>query len=358
MYLRKVAIGLMVAMLGSSIYCPDTVIAQVAQPSLNEEQNSEVPDSPTFEGAGDAYTLAAGDRINIAIFGVPEYSGEALVLPDGSLNLPTAGSVYVEGLTLQEAASAIATQYSPFVKRPHVTVSLQTLRPVRVGIAGEVNRPGSYNLSSEEQTGFPTLTEAIEQAGGITSTADLQRIEVRRPQAGSEQEQVININLWEMLQTGDLSEDIIVQGGDTIFIPEAEALDPADAIQLGSASFAPEAVSIYVVGEVTQPGVVNVPQNTPLNQAILAAGGFNQRRAERDSVKLIRLNPNGTVSQRVIPVNFEEGIDEESNPTLQNNDVIVVGRSSLAQFSDTSEQLLGPFGRIFSTILGIVNVFD
>ncbi|GAB4235151.1 MAG: polysaccharide biosynthesis/export family protein [Elainellaceae cyanobacterium] len=332
-----------------------------AQPSpLN--QPSSLPADNTFaqpeegEEIPESYRLGVGDRIAISVFGASEYSGEALVLSDGFLNLPTAGSVYVEGLTLQETAAAITAQYSRFIRRPYVTVTLAALRPVRVAIAGEVNRPGSYNLSAEGQTEFPTLTDAIEFAGGITSNADLRQIQVRRQQAGTER--VITVNLWDMLYTGDLSRDIVIHGGDSILISEAEALDPADALQLGTASFAPDTVTIYVVGEVESPGAISLPQNTPLNQALLAAGGFNPRRAETDSVRLLRLNDNGTASQQIIPVDFDQGINPESNPTLQNNDVIVVGRSGLAAFSDTSEQILGPFGRIFSTFLGIFNVFD
>jgi polysaccharide biosynthesis/export protein len=323
------------------------------------------PDSRVIESAEsaepaaaipEAYTLGTGDRINIAIFGAPDYSGEALVLPDGSLNLPTAGSVAVKGMTLQEAAQAIATQYAPFVNRPYVTVTLVSLRPVRVGIAGAVNRPGSYTLSSEEQSEFPTLTDAIQTAGGITSRANLRQIQVRRQQPGSDQ--VIDINLWEMLQSGDLSKDIVLHGGDTVYIPTAEALDPADALQLGTASFSPETVTVYVVGEVKSPGTINIPQNTPLNQAILAAGGFDQLRAETNSVQLVRLNPDGTVSQQDIDVQFDQDVSEASNPTLQNNDVIVVGRSDLANFAATTELALGPFGRILSSFLGILNIFN
>ncbi|HEY9657251.1 MAG TPA: SLBB domain-containing protein [Allocoleopsis sp.] len=326
-------------------------------PSTSDfNRSTGIPASDGVEGDLESYTLGVGDQINISVFGAPEYSGTALVLPDGLLALPTAGSVYVEGMTLQEAAAAITAQYSAFIKRPYVTVSLAALRPVRVAIAGEVTRPGSYNLSDEEQSGFPTLTDAITQAGGITARANLRQIQVRRQQAGTEQ--TMDVDLWEMLNTGDLKRDIILHGGDSIYIPTADALAPDEALQLGSASFAPDTMTVYIVGEVNTPGAIQLPQNTPLNQAIMAAGGFNLRRAETDSVKLVRLNENGTVTQEKIPIDFRQGIDVENNPTLQNNDVVVVGRSNLAEFSDTADQVLSPFSRVFSTFLGIFNVFN
>lgn len=360
---RSVGLAILVS---SHVLCSVPALAQTPLPSNpGTDQvlpDQAVPDESTPDqatssapvAAAESYTLGTGDRINISIFGAPEYSGEVLVSSDGSLNLPTAGAVTVRGMNLQEAAAAIATQYAPYIHRPYVTVTLVSLRPVRVGIAGEVNRPGSYTLSSEESE-FPTLTDAIKTAGGITSSANLQQIQVRRQQPGSEE--VIDINLWEMLETGDQSKDIVLHGGDTVYIPTAEAMAPEEALQLGTASFAPDSVTVYVVGEVKSPGAINVPQNTPFNQAILAAGGLDRQRANTDSVQLIRLNPNGTVSQRDIAVDFEEGVNDTSNPTLRNNDVIVVGRSNLANFGEATEMALGPFGRIISSFLSVLRLF-
>ena len=61
----------------------------------------------------------------------------------------------------------------------------------------------------------------------------------------------------------------------------------------------------------------------------MAAGGFNNRANETEA-ELIRLNPNGSVSRRVIDVDFAQGIDEEDNPLLRNNDVVVVNPSAIA----------------------------
>ncbi len=93
----------------------------------------------------EAYILGPGDLIEIDIFNVPEYSGQNgqhRVLVDGSLNLPLIGSVFVKGLTLQQAAKVINDGYAPYLTRPIVTLSLEEPRPLNIGVAGEVNRPG------------------------------------------------------------------------------------------------------------------------------------------------------------------------------------------------------------------------
>ncbi|MBD1853802.1 SLBB domain-containing protein [Leptolyngbya sp. ST-U4] len=342
----------------------------VAQAQTQAEQAPQAPQAApnlTVQGSAnqtgtetpslDAYMLGAGDQISIITFGAEEYSSETLVLPDGSLSLPVAGTVMVGGMTLRQAADAIATQYSTYIKRPVVTVSLIEMRPMRVGIAGQVNRPGTYNLSSgEEAAQFPTVTEALQIAGGITPKADLRQVQVQRVQRDGSR-QTINVNLWDLLMTGDLGKDVILHAGDSIFIPTATAVNPSEAVQLGAASFSPESIPVYVVGEVMTPGMVEVPPNTPMNQALMAAGGFNLRRARTGEVKLVRLNPDGTVSQSEVEIDLSQGAESASNPPLQRGDVIVVGRSGLASFSDATEDTLGPLGRIVSGILGLFPLF-
>ena len=96
-----------------------------------------------------------------------------------------------------------------------------------------------------------------------------------------------------------------------------------------------------------------MPPNTTLNQAILIAGGFDNVRANKNQVDFIRLNPNGTVTKRLISLNFAKGIDSEVNPRLQNNDTIVIGRSNLTRIGDGFSSVLTPFAGIFS----LFNIF-
>lgn len=450
---------------------PFASVAQTSPRSVNliDRIPSTTPPPPQIDNA---YTLGAGDRLRVDIFQVPQYSGEQEVLVNGTLNLPVVGSVVVEGMSLEQAAQAIASQYSRILRRPIVTLNLLTPRPLRVGIAGEVNRPGSYTLNREGSQ-FPTLTQVLETAGGIRQSADLHQVEIRRPQrVGREQlirvdlwqflqtgdlqydvvvrdgdtifiptatsvnlaespqlaaasfaakqnapiniavvgevfrpgpytvagtartaqagvpggtggsdtaptvtraiqvaggimptadirriqihrltrtgpEQVIEVNLWQLLEGGDLRQDVILQDGDTISVPIAEKIDATEAARIASASFSPDTIKVNVVGEVVRPGIVEVPPNTSLNQAVLAAGGFNTR-ASRSSVDLIRLNVNGSVSRQRMRVDFAQGINDTSNPALRNNDVVVVGRSGLASFSDALGTATDPLGRFFS----------
>ncbi|AUT02234.1 polysaccharide export protein [Nostoc sp. CENA543] len=230
--------------------------------------------------------------------------------------------------------------------------------PRTVAVIGEVYRPGSYLVSAGStdgqngtaaSSGLPNVSRAIQLAGGITSQADIRNIKLRRPtRVGSEQ--TVDINLWELLKNGDVNQDVIVQDGDTIVIPTATAITPAEATQLATTTLSPAKIQVGVVGEVKQPGAVSLQANSSLNQALLAAGGFNDARARKGSVELIRLNPNGSVTKREIKVDFSQGINEESNPILRNNDVVVVNRSGVARTTDGLNILAGPLGIIFNML--------
>ncbi|WP_083389478.1 reverse transcriptase N-terminal domain-containing protein [Trichormus sp. NMC-1] len=216
--------------------------------------------------------------------------------------------------------------------------------PRTVAITGQVYRPGSYLVTAGGTdgagTGLPTVMRALQLAGGITSQADVRTIKLRRPtRTGTEQ--TIDINLWELLQTGDLNQDAVVQDGDTIVVPTATAISTAEATELATTTLSPTKIQVGVVGEVKKPGLTDLQPNSSLNQALLAAGGFNDARASSAAVDLIRLNPNGTVTKRVVKIDFSKGINDDTNPILRNNDVVVVGRSGIAKTGDTLGTSIG-----------------
>jgi polysaccharide export outer membrane protein len=170
-------------------------------------------------------------------------------------------------------------------------------------------------------------------------------------------QQILVSNFWQLLQSGDRSQDLILQQGDTIFVPTAQNVDPSEAPQIASSSLSPATIRVNVVGEVVRSGVLQVPTNTSLNQALLAAGGFNPTRARSSYVELLRLNPNGTVTKRNITINFSRGINENENPILRDNDVIVVNRSFAAQVTDGLRIWLDPISNFFS-IFNLIRIFD
>lgn len=326
--------------------------------------------SPILPGE---YILGAGDTIEIDIFNVPEYSGENgrhRISGDGTLNLPLIGSVLLQGMTINQATEIIKEQYGEYLQRPLITLKLLDARPIQVAIAGEVQRPGSYTVSPNSQGqnlgnltnsgggNLPTVTRILQMAGGITSSADIRQVKIRRPMAGG-QETMVNLDLWELLQNGDLSQDISLRDGDRIYIPTVTDLNRHEARQLSSANFASNAdkpINVAVVGEVNRPGthVLNLDQmaatdgenlsdSQPLaavdrvgvftvTRAIKAAGGITPE-ADIRQIQVRRISRTGTEQTVMIDLwkllqdgNLEEDI------SLQQGDTVIVPK---AKSSDT-----------------------
>lgn len=313
----------------------------------------------TTFGFENDYVLGPGDEVRIDVFGAPEYSGDFLLLPDGTISLPVTGRISLAGLTLSGAVQAVSQRYAPYLRSPSISLVPTTLRAVQIGVVGEVGSPGTYTVDVRDDgvVTFPSVTDALRLAGGITSRADIRQVEIYRPDRFG-QTQVLQVNLWELLKEGDLSNDVALRSGDTVAIPVATTLTPEEAIELGNANFSPEEITVYVIGESNSSGPVQVEPNTPLNQVLLAAGGFEVQRADRNAVGLIRLNPDGSVERRAVDVDLSDGLNDETNPPLREGDVIIVSRSAIANVSDTLGLVLSPVGRIFSTFFGLERLLD
>jgi polysaccharide export outer membrane protein len=277
-----------------------------------------------------------------------------LRLQDGdSVFIPTANTIDLKAAQTLAAANFAAT--------PN--------RPLKIAVVGEVYRPGPYVLTPGVISGtatdqavspanqtpqFPSVTRAIQLAGGITESADIRNIQVRRlTRSGVEQK--INLDFWKLLKAGDNLQDLPLQDGDTIEIPTAKSISPSEATELAAASFSPDKITVNVVGEVAQPGAIQVRPNIPLNQALLAAGGFTTS-AKKSSVTLIRLNPNGSVTKREIKVDFAQGLSDARNPAMRNNDIILVRRSTFAGIIDTVGKIVAPVSGTVGAFGGVLNL--
>jgi len=290
-------------------------------------------------------------RLNLWDFLHKGKLNQDIILQDGdTIIIPT-----LTEIDLIEARSLALTSFSP-----------ETDVPRSVAVIGEVNRPGPYVLVGGNTTtalrtlGLPTVTRAIQLAGGIKPKANIREIKIRRlTRSGTER--YITVNLWALLDEGDLKQDTILQDGDTVIIPTATEVSSPELIELADVNFAPDTIQVYVVGEVRgeRASRIEVPPQTTLNQALLASGsfGYDNVRVRRGSIKLIRLNLNGTVSSRSISVDLSQGLNEETNPQLRNNDIIVVDRNLLTQISDGVELLVRPITQA-SSVLNFLGLLD
>ena len=125
-----------------------------------------------------AYTLGAGDRLRIVVFGQDGITNSYIVDAAGNVSLPLIGSVPARGATPQQLSKAIADKLRQgYVREPHVSVEVEAYRPFF--ILGEVTNPGQYAY-------VPNMTAetAIAIAGGFAPRAGKKSVELTRDVGG------------------------------------------------------------------------------------------------------------------------------------------------------------------------------
>jgi polysaccharide biosynthesis/export protein len=159
------------------------------------------------------YRFNKSDVLEISFGLAPEFNQTATVQPDGYITLRDAGHLVAEGLTAEELEGAIATAYNRLLHNPQITVGLKDFDHPYFIAAGEVGRPGKYELR-----GTMTISEAVAIAGGFTEKAKHSQVVLfRRVCTDLVETRVLNVK--EMLKHRNLDEDAPLQAGDYVFVP-------------------------------------------------------------------------------------------------------------------------------------------
>jgi polysaccharide export outer membrane protein len=229
--------------------------------------------TPQAAPAGDnIYIVGAHDVLTITCYDQADLSGKFVVETDGTFTYPLIGRFKAGGLALRAVEDGLKRQLKDegYFKNPQITVAVEQYRSQKVFIVGEVRAPGSYPVS-----GDMSLVEALARAGSTLPTASGEAIIVHVP-AGQNvagptlpsqdnAENIVRVDL-RALQNGLFANNAALRDGDTIFVPRAE--------------------SIYVFGQVRNPGAYALQQrNTTVLQALSLAGGV----ADRGSMSRIRI---------------------------------------------------------------------
>jgi len=231
---------------------------------------------PVFgQSAPSSYIIGPPDVLQINVFDQPDLGGHFTVEADGTINFPLVGRIKAGGLNVRQFEDELKKRLADgFLRNPQLTVGVEQFRSQRIFILGEVRSPGTYAL-----TGQMRFIEALARAGSALPSASGEALVVRAksPQAvtgpilpgqdNAAAAEVITVNLREV-QTGALSQNIELHDGDTIFLPQAE--------------------SIYVFGEVKNPGSYGIRPGTSILQALSLAGGTTQF-AALNRIKIVRM---------------------------------------------------------------------
>lgn len=175
------------------------------------------------------YRIRAGDTLTIEVLEDQNLNRSAVVLPDGRFSFPLAGTLTAQGQTVAQVQSAIGAAIgSNFNTPPTVFVAVQPAAvvpsvssvpsadpTVDIYMLGEVVTPGL-----REMRPGTTFLQALSQSGGLSPFAAVKRIQLRRTDPRTGQQQVIVVNYRALASGATLSQDFPLQDGDVILVPE------------------------------------------------------------------------------------------------------------------------------------------
>ncbi len=250
-------------------------------PDLVRALRSVPPPDPTqdlepFLVAAQPYRIGPADVLTITVWGSPEFSqpggnpggvaNPALsgftVNAKGFIQMPFIGSVQAAGLTDEELRDKLTDLLQSMLKKPQVTVAVQTYRSGRIYVDGEVRSPGQQVLNDVPMT----LPEALSRAGGITPAADRSSVLVTRGL------KTVRINIDQLTSRGIDPQRIVLARNDMVRVASNED------------------TRVYVLGEVNGAGAKPFRRGRlTLNEALGDAGGVSSATGDPRQIFVVRV---------------------------------------------------------------------
>jgi polysaccharide export outer membrane protein len=255
------------------------------------------------------------------------------VQSDGDVFVPARGigSFAAAGQSPAQLKQTILERAEKIWRDPGVEVVVLKYEAHKVSLLGEVRSsarsdsgPGQYALQGKTR-----VVDFLSKHGGPTESADLSRVQMIQLGGRS-----TYLNVYKAVLSSDQRENPILNDGDTVFVP----------------SLALSNRRLIVLGEVTNPGLVEIRENITLLEAIARTGGFTQR-ARLQTVFVIR---GGVESPEVIALNLREALqagDLSANVVLRSGDIVYVPHRRIVNFQQVMSAIQPIFDLALDTLI-------
>lgn len=188
-----------------------SVFAQAQKPGQAPKPGSAP--APAAVAVPPGFVIGPEDVLGVVFWRETDMSGDVAVRPDGRITLPLLGEIVAAGQTPEALQNQIQKAASKFLTEPNVAVVVKTINSRKVFITGQVARPEAYPL-----IGPRTVMQLIALAGGLTEYADGDNIRVVRQESTGSRAFKFNYN--EVSKGKKLEQNILLQPGDTVVVPE------------------------------------------------------------------------------------------------------------------------------------------
>ncbi|NRA70715.1 MAG: SLBB domain-containing protein [Gammaproteobacteria bacterium] len=255
------------------------------------------------------YIMGPGDQVSIQLYGKQNNQYDLTISRRGQLQVPELGPINVTGLTFNEMKQKLTKLIADKYIGMQVNISLGELRSIRVFVAGDAYKPGSYSVSS-----LSSITQVLYVAGGINDIGSLRNIQLKR-----NGKLITTFDLYDLLMKGDTSKDQRLQSGDVVFIP-------------------PVGATVSVKGEVRRPAIYELKGNETMVQLLRLAGGLKPGAYPAATI-VERFNQQQLPS--IININLTTKIGKQQR--AKNGDVLIVKSTAKRVFKQIA--LMGAVNR-------------
>lgn len=161
------------------------------------------------------YIIGPGDTLKIAVLRSPDLDAEVPVRPDGKISTPLVNDVVAVGKTPTQLATEMEKKLGEFVRAPTVSVIVTRATSSRsqVMVIGQAVSPKALPYHSGM-----TVVDLMIQVGGLSQFAAGNRAKIIRREGQSTRE--IRVRLSDLLNKGKITENVTLQPGDILVIPE------------------------------------------------------------------------------------------------------------------------------------------
>jgi len=162
------------------------------------------------------YIIGPGDTLQVFVWRNPDLSTQVPVRPDGKISTPLVEDMVAVGKTTSVLARDIEQRLQKYVRSPNVNVIVVNAQSAmsQVTVVGAATNPKSLPY----REGLRVM-DAVLAVGGLTQFAAGNRAKLVREKDGRKQE--IHVKLKNLLEKGDLSQNLEMRPGDVLVIPES-----------------------------------------------------------------------------------------------------------------------------------------
>ena len=393
-------------LLGSAFFS----ITTLAETQVLESENQKISNTSYLDSRNKMvdYIIDTGDSLIIDFIKARDLSGRFNIDEEGEIFLPRIKNVFVRGLTIQELKRMLEKRFEEYLINPKMNIRIVQFKSVRFLIKGEVRNPGIYkfspyysdnsNIQLKENERNPflnnnldnsknidnnyigiidpvnnnniinpgsiesnayteisnpsqyinTLTNAIQEAGGLTSYSDISKIEIIRKipigKGGGKKRALISLKSF--IEESDNSYDIRIFNGDSIFIPRLKKEEKSIIRKSILSGISPKFISVEITGRIESPGIKKIPFEGSLSDIMNLSG---PRKPLSGKIYLIRYNQDGTLTRKSIRYSASASPGSLQNPYLADEDLINVQNSFAGRLSGTLKAITDPFVGIYAT---------